>query len=210
MRDANVIFLDPEHNNVTDEARRAVEERKAAMKHNTTSFWHRCAGRAAAALALALLVAAPASAAADALTVEATVPVVVPLGYSTHAGAGFTPSIGWSFGEHLNVSLTSGFVYYYEGDHNERTVPVLLGASWTFRNFNAVLPYVALRAGYTYAVGADQSPHWLTVMGGVGVLVPTRWSWAFDLGFDVLVADVRGNSRDPVGLMLKLGMVYWR
>jgi len=48
------------------------------------------------------------------------------------------------------------------------------------------------------------------VMGGVGVLVPTRWGWAFDMGFDVLVADVRGNSRDPVGLMLKLGMAYWR
>ncbi len=177
------------------------------MKSHATA-WQRRGSRAAAALALILLVAAPASAAAEGVVVGVAAPVVVPIGLSTHAGAGITPTFGWSLGKRLTLGVTTGFVYYYEGDHNERTVPVLASASWTFPT-ESILPYLALRAGYTYAVGSERSPHWMTVMGGAGVLVPTKWDFAVDVGFDVLVADVRGNSRDPVGLLVKIGLAYW-
>jgi hypothetical protein len=178
------------------------------MKQHPSSSGQPWARHAAAALALVLLLAAPAAASAESFTVGVSVPVVMPLGYTTHGGAGATPSFGWNFGPSLNLAVTSGFVYYHEGDHDERTVPVLVGASWIFHGLRSALPYVALRTGYTYAFNSERSPHWLTVMGGGGVLIPTRHDLAVDVGFDVLVADVRGNSRDPVGLLVKVGVLY--
>ncbi len=152
---------------------------------------------------------APASAAAQGLSLAARVPIVIPVGYSTHGGVGFAPSLNVRLGEHVALGLTAGFIYYSEGDHSERDIPVLVGATYVFRDPGALArPYVELRTGYTYSSGSERSSHFLTLMGGTGVLLRTTRSLTLDLGFDLVAPDLRGNSRDPLGLMLKVGVVY--
>jgi hypothetical protein len=152
---------------------------------------------------------APHAAAAQGLTLAARVPIVIPIGYSNHGGVGFAPSLNVRLGNHVALGATAGFVYYSAGDRDERDIPVLLGATYIFRDpALLVRPYVELRAGYTYSSGADGTPHWLTVMGGAGVLVRTARNLALDVGLDLLAPDLRGNARDPIGLMLKVGVVY--
>lgn len=153
--------------------------------------------------------AAPSAAAAQGLSLAARVPVVIPIGYSSHGGVGFAPSLNVRLGDHVALGVTAGFVYYNAGDRDERDIPVLLGATYVFRDPGLLVrPYLELRAGYTYSSGADGTPHWLTVMGGTGVLVRTTRTLALDLGLDLLAPDLRGNSRDPIGLMFKVGVVY--
>jgi hypothetical protein len=161
------------------------------------------------ALPVLAVLAAPSVAAAQGLTLAARVPVVIPIGYSNHGGIGFAPSLNVRLGDHVALGATAGFIYYSAGDRDERDIPVLLGATYVFRDPGTLVrPYVELRAGYTYSSGAEGTPHWLTVMGGTGVLVRTARNLALDFGLDLLAPDLRGNSRDPIGLMLKVGVVY--
>jgi hypothetical protein len=178
------------------------------MKPRAASSGRRGGRSLAAALTLLLLLAAPAAAAAQGLTLAASAVAVAPFGYTTHAGAGFAPSLSLRLNEHFGLGLTSGVVYYYEGDRTEKTIPVLLSGVYAFRPEESLRPYVALRAGYTYAIDADKSPHWVTVMAGLGVLIPTRGDVAVDIGCDLIIPDLRGNAGASPGLLFKIGLAY--
>jgi hypothetical protein len=166
-------------------------------------------GRILAATLIALCAAAaPRLASAEGLSLAARVPVAAPFGYTSHGGAGFAPSLNLQLGSHLAVGVTSGILWYNDGDRWEKEIPVLVGATFLLRDRDSWRPYLELRAGYTYAIDTAKSPHWLTVMAGVGALVPVSRTFALDLGFDVIAPDLRGNARDPVGLLLKVGVVH--
>jgi hypothetical protein len=162
----------------------------------------------AALAAAALAGATPRAAAAEGLTLAARVPVAAPFGYTSHAGAGFAPSLNLQLGSDVAVGITSGILWYHGDDRWQKEIPALVGATFRLPQTSAYQPYLELRTGYTYAIGAEKSPHWLTLMAGLGVLVPVPHGLSLDLGFDVISPDLRGNAPDAVGLLFKLGVVH--
>jgi hypothetical protein len=149
------------------------------------------------------------SAAADQqLYLGARVPLIIPVGLNTSVGVGVTPSLQLDVGRGVGLTFSSGLIYYSEEGRVEKDVPVLLGVAYTFREDQRIKPYLELKAGYTYVMSSDESSHWITATLGVGVYFRTVRNLEIDAGADFIVPDFRGNSRYPVGFMLKVGARY--
>lgn len=152
----------------------------------------------------------PTSAQAQSVTLGASVPVVVPTGFSTSVGVGVLPGIQYNLSPAWGVNLTSGVIYFdEESDHTEKQIPALVGLNYTLTRWSpGFRPYGTLKMGYTHALDSEKSPHWVTAVAGLGVAIQASSRFALDLGADLLVPDFRGNSDDPVGFLMKFGVVY--
>lgn len=165
---------------------------------------------AVAAAALLTAASAPARAHQPRLTVGAAVPAVVPMTMTTNVGSGVLPTLQLNLSPGWGLNLVSGFVYYWEdtdaGKHAEKEIPILVGVSYALNQpSDSLRPYASLKLGYTHAIDSDESSHWITAAAGGGVRIRCGPRLAFDTGVDVLIPDFRGNARDHVGLLFKLG-----
>jgi hypothetical protein len=144
------------------------------------------------------------------LELGVTAPVVVPLGYETSFGAGICANLQLDLNDWAGLSLTSGVLRYVEDEnHSDAEVPILLGGTFSLpTGVERVRPYLDVKLGYTHAFGSDRTPHWLTAMVGGGVRISTADRLDVIVGADFVVPDIRGNSDDKFGLMLKLGAQY--
>jgi hypothetical protein len=144
------------------------------------------------------------------LELGVSAPLVVPLGYETSFGAGLAANLQLNLNDWVGLTLTSGVLRYVEDEnHSDAEVPVLLGVTFSFpTRVERVTPYLDLKLGYTHAFGSDGSPHWLTAMVGGGVRIRTLDRLDLLVGTDFVVPDIRGNSDDKFGLMLKVGAQY--
>lgn len=160
-----------------------------------------------AAALVAVFMACPSGAWARGLQLEAAMPVIVPLGVSSSVAFGITPTLQMDLTSRMGLTFTSGALWLTQGDEEDQLeVPFLLGVSYgAVSPRRGVQPYLSLKLGYTHAFGSEESAHWITASAGGGVLWRASEHLCLDLGLDILVPDLRGNSPSPAGLMFKIG-----
>jgi hypothetical protein len=146
-----------------------------------------------------------------ALSLEADVPVVVPLGFTSDVGAGFTPQIQLDLGDHLGVNLASGFFYYTANDRDAdelRVVPVLAGVTFSLPTSKNVTPYARAWLGYSHVSSELSTEHWPTAALEAGVLLPLSRQVHADIGIGALLPDMTDVVENPPCLMVSLGVRY--
>jgi hypothetical protein len=145
------------------------------------------------------------------LSLEADVPVVVPLGFTSDVGAGFTPQVQLDLGDHFGINLASGFFYYTANDRDAdqlRVIPVLAGVTFSLPTSKNVTPYARAWVGYSYVSSDLSTEHWPTAALEAGVLLPLARQVHADVGIGALLPDMADVVENPPCLMLSFGVRY--
>jgi hypothetical protein len=142
------------------------------------------------------------------LFVRAQVPVVVPIGVTSNAGAGFTPAVAVALDDHLSLEVLSGVLYYRHDDVDQLNVPVLAGFTINLAPGARFSPTLSAKLGYTYAPDAAESHHLLTACLGAGALVRLSADIDLDLGIQLLAPDLKAEAAAELGLIFRLGIRY--